>query len=217
MIHIFKDKLTSLKDKVISPKKRPRGFVQVFENNNNELKKITESNNLVVYAGRNWLMKRAFNQLTTTQASPGINSYISWFGLGVGGSTSNLLTPVTPILTDDDLYNQIVINANDPACAYDGRLHPFDNVVFEEDDDNQSELLIANVTTTIGENDANGPSGSVGESAYYDLNEAALYISNTHVSNSFDPSSLKLFARVTFSTTRKTSNRQLVIMWKIYF
>jgi len=207
----------TINDPISKDEKRPKGQVQIFEKQDNGNLKLIDTSNLVVYSGRNWLMQRAVNQSGTAQGSPGVSSYISWLGLGTGGATADLLTPLAPALTDTDLKNQIVINAACSACAFNGKLHPFDLITFEEDADNQNEKLIANITTTIGEDDANGPTGSTGTSAYYDINEAGLYISNSHLANNFDPASLKLFARVTFSTIRKFSERQLVFVWKIYF
>ena len=207
----------TFKNSISKDKKRPKGQVQIFEKQDNGKLKLVDTSNLVVYSGRNWLMQRALNQSGSIQGSPSVNSYISWIGLGTGGATADLLTPIAPALTDSDLKNQIIINSTCSTCANNGKLHPFDSIMFEEDTDNQNENLIASITTTIGENDANGPSGSTGVSAYYDINEAGLYISNSHLANNFDPASLKLFARVTFSTIRKFSERQLVFVWKIYF
>lgn len=212
-----KNSSIKIKDRISKKEKRPKGHVEIFETKKKKKTKLVDTSNLVLYEGRNWLMKRAFNQLESSQGTPGVNSYISWLGLGTGGATADILVPLNPTLTDNGLKSQIVINASDSSCANNGKLHPFDNIEFEEDIDNQNEKLIASITTTIGENDANGPQGSTGASAYYDINEAGLFISNSHLSSNFDPDSLKLFARVTFSTIRKFDERQLVFIWKIYF
>lgn len=194
-----------------------RGQVQVFEQNPLGKKKLIDTNNLVVYMGRNWLMQRAMN--LNSDLSPGVSSYISWFGLGIGGATTgDPLTPLTPNLTDPNLGQQIVINDSvSTPCVDDGKLHPFDSISFKADENNQDEFLVAEITTTILDNEANGPSGSSGPAAYYDISEAGLYISNSNDPLLFEASSVKLFARVTFSSIRKYVDRQLVFVWKIFF
>lgn len=194
-----------------------RGRVQIFETLPDGTRKLRDTNNLVVYMGRNWLMQRAVN--LNQDLSAGVNSYISWLGLGIGGATTgDPLTPLTPNLTNVALGQQIVINDSiSTNCVDGGKLHPFDSIAFSQDENNQDEYLVADITTTILDNEANGPSGATGPAAYYDISEAGLFISNSNDPLLFDPTSVKLFARVTFSSIRKYVDRQLVFVWKIFF
>lgn len=201
----------------ISANQMARGQVQIFEKTKDGQIKLEDKNNLVVYVGRNWLMQRAMNRSVT--GTPGVNTFISWLGLGIGGATSaNPLNPLLPALADEKLNQQIVINGSATTdCVDNGKLHPFDSIAFNQDENNQDQTLIASITTTIGDNDANGPTGSTGQAAYYDISEAGLYISNSNDALIFDVASIKLFAKVTFSSIRKFSDRQLVFVWKIFF
>lgn len=214
----------NLKDKLSTSEKRPRGHVEIFEGSG---KKITESDkvvfpsnskiedrdNLIVYNGRTWLMQRAFDQ-DLTPGSNASDRYISWFALGTGGApVGDPLNPTAPVVSDTSLNTQIVINSTDPACANSGYLHPFDSIVYQQDPSNSNEYLIAQITTTISTNDANGAGGST----FYDLSEAGLYISNSNTATLVDPTSLILFARVTFSTIRKHDEREIVFVWSVYF
>lgn len=212
------DKLTRLKDRLTTKDKRPKGRVQIFEKNDDgTLTKIEDTNNLIVYNGREWLIQRATNQLLSGWPVTSPQHYISWFGLGTGGAGANLLIPIVPIVTDFQLNQEIVINSLDPNLPNSGKLHPFSTIEFIEDTANNNRFLIASITTVISKTEANGPSNGSGPSDYYDLNEAALYTSNSNDKSAFILSTLKLFARVTFSTIRKNVNRSLVFVWYIYF
>jgi len=223
-VRIFDNQKRYMKDMLSSDSKRPKGRVQIFDKSSGELlgesdqvtfpeNKLHDGPNLIVYSGRTWLMQRAFDQ-DLVPSSGDASSYISWFGLGTGGATSgDPLDPVVPVATDTDLDTPAIINATDPQCANSGYLHPFDSIVYEQDVANDNQYLISKVTTTIGNNDADGPTGTT----FYDLSEAGLWASNTNVAASVDPTSLILFARVTFSTIRKHDEREIVFIWSIYF
>jgi hypothetical protein len=215
----------SQKDVFAATSKRPRGFVEIFEKTNSGLDKLDEVEvdfplhegpNLIVYPGRTWLMQRAFDQELSTidYTANDKGSYISWFGLGTGGATpGDVLNPISPELGDLVLAEPAEINIIDD-CVDAGRLHPFDSIVFEEDTANSNEFLISKVTTTIGQNDANGDGNP---DDFYNLSEAGLYISNSNDPLTFVAQSKILFARVTFSTIRKHALREIVFIWSIYF
>jgi len=186
--------------------KRPRGWVEVYSRRRNEnFFKLIDKSNLILYTGRTWLLQRALN-LPIISGDNAPSLFISWFCVGTGGATTTApFTPLDPVLTDTSLANEIVINTADTALADGGRKHPFDNVTYEKDPDNNDEYLIATINTTLGYDDANG---------YY-LNEAGLVVSdsnNPEVASVFD-----LFARCTFSTIEKTNQRELLFIWKLYF
>jgi hypothetical protein len=62
-----------------------------------------------------------------------------------------------------------------------------------------------NVLTTLSATDANG----------FNLNEAGLFTSTSTVGGFGGP--FNLYARVTFPTIMKTSARQLLFIWYVYF
>ena len=224
-IRIFDNQKRYMKDALSAGENRPSGHVQIFDKQSGDLigksdnvtfpnnDKLHDGPNLIVYSGRTWLMQRAFDQ-DLTPSSGDASSYISWFGLGTGGATGgDPLNPVAPVVADTDLDTPAIINATDPNCTDSGYLHPFDTIVYEQDASNDNQYLIAKITTTIANDDANGASGTT----YYDLSEAGLWVSNSNVVGSFSASSKILFARVTFSTIRKHDEREIVFIWSIYF
>jgi|AntAceMinimDraft_16_1070373.scaffolds.fasta_scaffold143114_1 hypothetical protein len=223
-VRIFDNQKRHMKDVLSADDKRPKGRVQIFDKASGDLigesdnmvfpeQKLHDGPNLIVYSGRTWLMQRAFQQ-DLSPASGDSLSYLSWFGLGTGGATlGDPLDPVAPLPAETDLDTEAIINSTDPLCANSGALHPYDSIVYEQDAANENQYLIAKVTTTIGNTDANGASGT----GYYDLSEAGLWISNTSTAASLDTNSLILFARVTFSTIRKHDEREIVFIWSIYF
>ena len=187
---------------------KPEGFVEVYDVLPDGSKKLIGKNNLVLYQGREYIAERIFN-VENASTSTDKDHFISWFGLGEGGApVGDPLNPDSPVSTDTDLDTEIPINATDTACA-DFRSgsywkHPFDNIVFEQDGNNNNEWLIVKVTTTIGSDDSNG----------YNLNEAGLYLSASSSGGHGVP--FYLFSRVTFPTIVKDSSRQLMFVWYIY-
>ncbi len=232
-----------LEDGYSVSEKRPRGLVKIYEKSTDgrdvsykflaESDQVTFHNgfgdgvgedynqhhkgpNLIVYDGRTWLMQRTMGQkLPTVIETRNVQDFhVSWFGLGTGGATpGDPLDPVQPEHADSELVSPAVINDVDPNCVDTGVLHPFDSIEYQQDPSNDNQYLIAKITTTIANTDANGSDGST----YYDLNEAGLYVSNSNDTSTFDSSSKILFARVTYSSIRKHSDREIVYIWSVYF
>lgn len=232
----FSDSLRkNLKDEATFSK-RPRGRVQIFEHDNNDNKiLVQDTSNLILYGGRQWLLKRAFEQSTRTmdpdaQYTQNSDLFISWFGIGTKGcNPGDILLPIAPMLTntainqstlgvpsliDDSVTSRCLLK---PDSIYKGRLAPINTpMTYIEDPENQGVTLIAKVDITLDKNEANGD----GVTSYTDINEAGLYISNTKDTTEtsiFNDSVCKLFARVTFSTIRKYSERKISFSWYIYF
>jgi len=191
---------------------RPKGFVEIYEVNDDNKEELIGKHNLVVYQGREWLISRAFN-VVNANIIPQPDEYITWFGVGDGGAPiGDPLNPTSPTNLDVDLDNPVMINATDSTCA-DYRLipdvgyykHPFDSLTYEQDGDNYNYWLIARVSTTLGANDANG----------FNLNEAGLYTAASDTGGYAGP--FNLYARVTFPTIVKNSSRQLLFVWYVYF
>lgn len=192
---------------------RPKGFVEVFEINKDNKKELISKSNLVVYLGREWLISRAFN-IVNPNITPTADEFITWFGVGDGGCPiGDPLTPTSPTSLDTDLDNSVMINATDSSCA-DYRLvpdvgyykKPFDSSIeFEQDGDNYNYWLIGKITTTLGTNDANG----------FNINEAGLFTAESSAGGY--SGQFSLYARVTFPTIVKSSSRQLLFVWYVYF
>lgn len=189
--------------------RKPLGYVEIYEKDENSEKLVGKSN-LVVYVGREMLMSKAFNIENPNISPTTKDEFICWFGLGDGGCpVGDPLDPIPPTNEDTDLNNPVGISATDSTCAdyHDGFYykHPLDSVEYEQDPENYNAWIITKVTVTISALDANDEN----------LNECGLY---TAESNSGGYSgNFSLFAKVTFPTIVKTSARQLVFVWYLYF
>jgi hypothetical protein len=208
----------------MSSERRPAGEVHVYEIDDNGKRKLVQKSNLVVYNGREVLAQmlvRANNSLmdpinnaTTLDAK---DHFLSWFGLGNGGVVpADPLDPVPPVLTNTNLNSEIMISATDSSNADYHLLsesgysksgyykHPFDQIEFERDPLNDDKYIILKVTVTIGVNDANEEQ----------ISEAGLFTAASDVGGWAGP--FYLFARVTFSSIVKTTDRRLVFVWYLY-
>lgn len=202
----FQDNILSKRRK---NEKGPSGYVEIYEIDENSEKQLIGKNNLVVYLGREWLLSRAFNY-QNVNITPDKDEYICWFGLGTGGCpVGDPLDPISPTNLDTDLDTPCGISQTDVNCAefvvgwyYK---HPLDSLTFVQDPDNDNKWLLMSVTTTISAADAVG----------FNLSEAGLFTAQSDAGGYAGPFSL--FARITFPTIVKTSARQLVFVWYIYF
>ena len=187
----------------------PEGYVEIYEATEDNKKQLIGKHNLVVYLGREWLAVRA-TKVANGNIDPTINEFISWFGVGVGGTLpGDPFDPISPTNEDTELDDAVGINATDATCAdfHDGYYfkHPLDNVTFEQDPENSNSWLLARIVITLGSDDANGNQ----------LSEAGLYTSESTSGGYAGP--FHLFSRVTFPTIVKNTNRQLIFVWYLYF
>ena len=195
--------------------RKPQGFVEIYEVGDDGKKKLIGKSNLVVYQGREWLVQRIMN-LNHSNVSSTKDEWINWFGLGNGGVlAADPLDPIPPTLTDTDLQSRVMINATD-ATAADYHVvsagYPeegfykiaFDSVEFEQDPLNDDKWLVTKITVTVGVDDANDK----------ELSEAGLFTSDSTSGGHTGP--FYLFARVTFPSIVKTSDRRLVFSWFLY-
>ena len=215
-----------------SKERRPLGEVHIYEQTKDGKKKILHKNNLVLYHGREMLAQRLVNINNTffTSGHPSKDEFVSWFGLGDGGvRPSDPLDPVPPINNDDYLYSPIPVfdstgtefaDFHTAGDAYPGGgvytatgsyVKQFDltgdstsRVVFQGDVLNDNRQLVLQITTTIGATNANG----------YQLSEAGLFSAES--SNHSYNGNFTLFARVTFPSLIKTSDRRLIFVWYLY-
>jgi len=186
--------------------RRPQGEVHIFEVDENGKRKLVQKSNLVVYNGREVLAQ----MLVRTTNTGDINHtnakshFLCWFGLGSGGVLpADPLDPVPPTLSNTDLNSAVMISS-DSTAADSGYKHPFDQIEFERDSLNDDKWLIIKTTITIGVNDANGEQ----------ISEAGLFTATENSGGHTGP--FYLFARVTFSTIVKTTDRRLVFVWYLY-
>ena len=190
---------------------RPKGLVEIYERKPGEKdRKLRRKSNLIVYRGRSWIMERCLN-VNCGQASVPTNQdmWINWFGVGTGGVGTDPFDPIPPELTDIDLSSEcpIASTGTDLADFRGGNFykHPINSITFEQDPDNNNAYLIAALTTTLTEDQCNG----------YLLSEAGLFVSESSTAGYAGP--FYLFARVTFSTIEKLSERELDFVWYLYF
>lgn len=195
-----------------SKRKTPEGFVEIFEMEDGGKKQLLGKHNLVLYQGREWLVCRAFATLNLNiPTTP--NEFISWFGVGTGGCPiGDPLNPTSPTNIDIELANPAMLDATNitfgdyrttPEAGYYKML--FDSIEFEQDPDNSNAWLIGKIVSTLSISEANGKN----------LNEAGLYTSESNNGSYNGP--FHLYARITFPTIVKSSERQLIFIWYIYF
>ena len=200
--------------------RRPKGVVEIYEEQPDGKLKIVKKSNLVIYLGREMLAQRLVNT-ENASATPTKDEFVSWFGLGDGGvRPADPFVPVPPTLNDGDLYpygmaSNVMISATDssaadyhivsPGFSQEGYYkHPFDSIEFERDTLNDSKWLTIKITTTIGVDDANGSQ----------LSEAGLFSAESR--DGGYAGQFSLFARVTFPSMVKTIDRRLVFIWFLY-
>lgn len=189
----------------------PKGFVKIYEILPDGNKKLIGRPNLVLNIGREWIAERLFSvNNSDTTASP--NDFIYWVGLGDGGApAADPLTPTAPTNTDTGLNNDIMINATDSTNA-DYRVspvtgyykQPLDSVEFEQDSNNNNAYLIVKVTITVGSDNGNG----------YNISEAGLFTASSRSGGESGP--FTCYARTTFPSIVKTSDRILTFIWYVY-
>ena len=198
-----------LRDEIISdPSKGLRGEVEI-QVRNKETGKIEsqQKHNLVVYGGREWLLKKAFNTNVSNNPDYIRNSEILWFGIGNGGGEpGNPLQCGCTYGSDDDLYNPVRMrydfnsNVQSTNPYYASRILPNGEVVngyykkityvsIKEDQANPYKLnnvihypnLIAELRLEISPDDCCGQTflDNDYERSYADINEAALFISDS--------------------------------------
>ncbi len=200
----------------------PQGYVEIYEVDDSNNKKLIGKHNLVLYIGREWLAQRIVNLDNATVTSTP-SEFISWFGLGDGGVIlGDPLDPSPPALTDTGLSSQIMITATDSSAgdyhvagdstATPGFTYPktgfykipFDSVEFEQDALNDDKWLVLRISTTVGAAYANGEQ----------LSEAGLFTA-TSAAGGY-AGNLTIFSRVTFPSIVKTSDRRLIFTWFLY-
>jgi len=202
-----------LKDKLNKDGKKdrkPTGFVEIYEMDEEGEKKLLGKENLVLYQGREWLISRAFN-VANVSISPIVPSeFICWLGLGDGGCYGyDPLVPIPPENLDTELNHAIPINTTDTSYAdyHDSAYHkmPIGTITYEQDPDNNDKYLIAEIVTTVGHDDANG----------YTLSEVGMYTASSASGGYAGP--FHLYAKATFSSILKSSSRVLIFVWFVYF
>lgn len=195
---------------------KPEGYVEIYEVDETGERKLVGKNNLVLYNGREWIAQKLVQLDNPNVSESTYNMWINWFGLGDGGVLpADPIDPIPPVLTDTELYSLIMINASDASSAdyhvidanhpEEGYYkHPFDSVEFEQDALNDDKWLVLRITVNIGVDDANGKQ----------LSEAGLYTAASDAGGY--SGDFALFARVTFPSIIKTSDRRLIFRWYLY-
>ncbi len=201
-----------LKDSVVGVKPldrlSPKGYVEIFEKDENGNQKLVGKSNLVLYVGREWIAERLVN-INNPNTTLTKDMFLSWLGVGIGGALiSDPLNPISPNSNDTNLTTETNFNATGTTYAdFRGGFyykHPFDSITFDQDTANNNKYLIINITTTIGTDDCNGAN----------INEAGLFLSES-VAPAYD-GPFSIFSKITFPTIVKSDTRQLIFVWYIY-
>jgi len=236
----FKDDVREVEDSFcIGKQKRPKGRVRIHGRitGTKQYKLLEDTDNLVLYRGRHWLMQRAF--YTAVGSRDWKAYYITHFAIGSGGAlVTSPLSPVAPELINYALGTQGVIDNGTFDTISGDEFFRFDigypQALQDEDitdytgdgcthtdplsvTGNCDRELIAKIQVSVASdqcNDSNNPSnpGLPGD-PYQDLSEAGLFATDSPTS----PTAAEILARVTFSTIRKDLHRELVFSWFIYF
>jgi hypothetical protein len=216
-------------DQVFIGNNNPIGRVKVYARKvgSSELYLLHNTSNLVVYHGRSWLIQRAFNKNAVSESGVK-DKYICWFAVGTGAALpGSPLTVSSPTLKDIGLSSHGVIQSGVNYVTVGGKqYHKFDTGYPTFIDDEEIPLLdvsvstdrkvVAQVTTTLTADEANNDGGVVDPTAFQNINEAGLYISDANTVSPA-PTTMDLFARVTFPTTKKNYEYELVINWYLFF
>ena len=189
--------------------RKPAGYVEIYEKDEKGEDKLLGKENLVLYQGREWLITRAFN-FANGSIGPVPSEYICWFGLGDGGCYGyDPLVPIPPENLDTELNHVIPINTIDTSYAdyHDGAYHkmPVGTIIYEQDSDNDNKYLIAQIVTTVGNDDGNG----------FSLSEVGMYTASSNTGGYVGP--FHLYAKATFPSILKSSSRVLIFVWYVYF
>jgi len=191
----------NLRDSVGVSSGNLRGEVGIYEKSKSgSLKQIGEKKNMIVYGGREWLMQRAFGSILTGSSSDYYNKTIRWFGIGNGGGESgNPLQAGATQGQDTTLLSPVrlrsdMVAPNPPSVPGDpgyylyasdylgnhGYYKTFSSVIIRQDNGNPYVSggittypnLIAEIRIELTSDDATNGS-------YEDLNEAALFVSDS--------------------------------------
>ena len=166
----------------------------------------THRHNMIVYGGREWLLRRAFGNALSGDNDSMMNSCIKWVGFGQGGGEpGNPMQSGCTLGNDTDLYSPVRIryvnDNNNPNLnqfyasrmlsngeIVSGYYKQISYVTLKEDSANpyvengviHYPQLIAELRIEMSSDDCNGPNYSNlnNNVAYQDINEAALFISS---------------------------------------
>ena len=185
-------------DESVSTETNLKGHVEIFDKLSNGSLKLIDRQNLIVYQGREWLLRRAFHNQLLGSTVDAEHTSIKWFGVGTGGGEAgNPLQAGATRPWDTDLSQQVRVNPDgatgilpsyapkyvtEVAAVQQGWYKKFASVIRREDHANPYVLgsqefnpeLIAEIRIELSDIDTNGPTGAT----YYDINEAALFIAS---------------------------------------
>jgi hypothetical protein len=189
------DKYRGLKESIqVTNGRQPRGEVGIYEKTKcGKLRPLVDKSNMIVFSGREWLLRKAFGSSLVGSESQIYNKVIRWFGVGNGGGEpGNPLQAGATYGQDTALCEPVRLRSDlvvaDPgyvnyASDYQGNFgyyKKFSSVTIKEDRGNPYSIgnitnypsLIAEVRIELSSDDANGGG------TYEDLNEAALFVAD---------------------------------------
>jgi len=195
-------------DEACGGSRKPEGYVEIYEIDEDGNQQLVGKSNLVVYVGRE-LIAQKITRLNNPSVDTQYEEGLYWLGIGSGGvSVGDPFNPNPPISTDDDLYESLPISATDVACGdlrgTDYYKKPIEAIEFQQDPYNDNAWIILQTTSRIGVSDSLG----------LNISEAGLFSAVDNSPGASGP--FHLFSRVTFPTIVKTNTRQLLFIWYIY-
>ena len=198
----------SMGDNAHGGQRKPEGFVEIYEVDDDGKQKLIGKSNLVVYVGRE-LIAQHLVHLNNPSSSTDREEALYWLGVGSGGtSVGDPFNPNPPISSDEDLYESLPISTIDVSCGdlRSGEYYkkPIEAIEFQQDPYNDNAWIILQTTSRISVSDCLG----------LNISEAGLFSSVDNAPGATGP--FHLFSRVTFPTMVKTETRQLLFIWYIY-
>lgn len=195
-------------DSALGDSRKPEGFVEIYEVDENNNEQLVGKSNLVVYVGRE-LIAQKIVKINNPAIDTDFNEGLFWFGVGSGGvNEGDPFNPSPPVSIDNGLYVDLPISDADPTCAdpREGWFYkkPIESVEFEQDPYNDNSWLIIKTVSRVSVSDALG--------AY--ISEAGLFTALENTPGY--TGDFHLFSRVTFPTITKSETRQLLFIWYIY-
>ncbi len=209
-----------MKDQENYNNRRPKGYVEIFEEDSEGKRKFLSKSNIIVYQCRELAAQRMINIQNPNLPLISNNEFICWFGLGDGGADiGDPLTPLVPLITDNNLSSEVPITPNTDITATDLRGSDFyklplddigpsnEGVIYLPDSSHGGRYLKVQLQITVDFNDAVGQN----------LNEAGLFSASSNSPGSGNTGPWHLMARITFPTTAKTNTRKIIFVWYLYF
>ncbi|MEN3039601.1 MAG: hypothetical protein ABDI07_10730 [Candidatus Kryptonium sp.] len=182
-----------------------KGVLKIYDGENNI---IMESENLILYSGREFIMSILLNSNNSNIAQQSNSYRLGFWALGNGGLLDPFdpTTRILPSPNDLDLNNKLQGFDSNLQTVTNNRFYKrYSNTIFLTDSTNNDRYLITVVTLRLEENEF--------ENTH--INEAGLYLARSE--NAKDPNNdFKIFSKTTFPSVFKSAGNILNFSWHFY-